>query len=502
MNVYRVKSLVNGIALLAAALWLAGCAVGPDFQRPDAPAVQSYTEDQLPAQTESSDTIGGDAQKFVSGADIPAQWWTLYHSEPLNKLLADSLKGNPDLTAAQASLRQAQQNYYASIGGLFPSIDAAGGVTREKLSAASLGATAPPFTLYNASVQASYVLDIFGGTRREIEAAGAGADYAQFQLEATYLTLTSNVVTGAILEASIGSQIAATNDIIKAQSQQLNVLQQQFNLGAISQADVLSQEAAVAQTQATLPVLEKDLSATRNHLSILLGRFPSEGGIAAFDLTNFTLPQDIPVSLPSKLVEQRPDIRAAEALLHQATAQVGVATANMLPQVTLSANYGGEALKAASLFASPNIAWSLGASVLQAIFHGGSLWHARGAAKAAAEKAFAQYRSTVLTAFEDVANALRALQSDAEALKADVTAERASAGRLRLVREQFQAGAVAYLSVLDAERTYQQARITLVQAQAARFADTAALFHALGGGWWNKPAPTGDEDDKVGKDKE
>lgn len=495
---YRVKSLLSGIALPAAALWLAGCAVGPDFLRPDAPEVKSYTEEALPAQTESSDTTGGAEQKFVAGADIQGDWWTLFHSESLNKLVEQSLKGNPDLEAAQASLRQAQENYYAAEGAFFPSVDAAGGVTREKFSAGGLGTTGGgagthnTFTLYNASVQVSYLLDVWGGTRRQVEAAEAGADYAEFQLEASYLSLTSNVVTGAIQEASQRAQIAATQDIIKAQSQELGVLQQQFNLGAISQADVLSQQAAVAQTKATLPVFEKLLAATRNHLSILLGRFPSEGAIDTFELASLTLPQDIPVSLPSKLVEQSPDIRAAEAQLHQASAEVGVATANMLPQITLSASYGGEATTAASLFSSPNIAWSLGASVVQAIFHGGSLWHARSAAKAAYDKAFAQYRGTVLAAFEDVANSLRALQSDAEALTADLAAERAAAGRLRLTHEQFQAGAVAYLSVLDAERTYQQARITLVQAQAARFADTAALFHALGGGWWNKPAPVGE----------
>jgi NodT family efflux transporter outer membrane factor (OMF) lipoprotein len=380
------------------------------------------------------------------------------------------------------------------LGPLFPQIDAGGGVTRERFSAEGLGSPvgAGTFTLYNASVQGTYLFDIWGGTRRQVEAAAAGEDFAQFELEGTYLTLTSNIVTGAIQEASSRAQIAATDDIIKSQTQQLNVLDEQFNLGAVSQVDVLSQQAAVAQTKATLPVLQRQLAATRNHLSILLGRFPAEGAIDAFDLASLTLPQDIPLSVPSKLVEQRPDIRAAEAQLHQASAEVGVATAALFPQITLSASYGGQSTSAGSLFASPNIAWSLGASVLQAIFHGGSLWHARGAAKAAFDKAYADYRTAVLAAFEDVANSLLALKYDAEALTADLAAERAAAGRLRLTEEQFQAGAVAYLSVLDAERTEQQARITLVQAQAARFADTAALFHALGGGWWNKPAPTGE----------
>jgi NodT family efflux transporter outer membrane factor (OMF) lipoprotein len=235
--------------------------------------------------------------------------------------------------------------------------------------------------------------------------------------------------------------------------------------------------------------LEQQLTVTRNQLATLIGRVPSQGGIAQFDLAKLELPKDIPVSVPSKLVEQRPDVRAAEATLHQAAAEVGVATANMLPQITLSASYGGQALAAGDLFSAPAVAWSLGASVLQTIFHGGTLWYRRGAAKAAYEAAFARYKSTVLSAFADVANSLRALETDAQALKANVLAEQS--GRLYLVREQFRAGAVAYLSVLDAERTYDQARIALVRAQAARYADTAALFVALGGGWWNAPAPIG-----------
>ncbi len=495
LNVRSIKRLLSGLVLPAAAIALAGCAVGPDFLRPAAPETQTYTAEPLPPETTSADIAGGAPQKFVAGADIPGQWWTLFHSESLNKLVEQSLKGNPDLEAAQASLRQAKENYYASEGALFPAVDAGAGVTRQKFSLASSGVSGGAssiFTLYNASVSVSYLLDIWGGTRREIEAAEAGADYAQFQLEASYLSLTSNVVTGAIQDASLRAQIAATNDIIKAQSQELGVLQQQFNLGAVSLADVFSQQAALAQTKASLPMLQRELAAEDNHLSILLGRLPSEKAAGEFDLASLTLPQDLPISLPSKLVEQRPDIRASEALLHQASAEVGVATAALLPQVPLSASYGGQALKASDLFSTSAVTWSLGASILQTIFHGGALWHQRGAAEAALDKAKAQYRSTVLAAFEDVANSLRALQADADALNADLEAERAAAGRLRLTHEQFQAGAVGYLSVLDAERTYQQARITLVQAQAARYADTAALFHALGGGWWNQPAPTGE----------
>jgi NodT family efflux transporter outer membrane factor (OMF) lipoprotein len=493
LNVGSVQRLA-GLLALSAAWALSGCAVGPDFLRPDPPQAERITEEPLPAQTESADTLGGASQTFINGADVPANWWTFYKSEPINNLVEEALKANPDLEAAQATLRQARQNYYAAQGGLFPQIDASGGVTRERLSSVQTGGTGASgsiFTLYNAGVSVSYLLDIWGGTRREIEAAGAQADFQKFQLDASYITVTSNVVTGAITEASLRAQIAATNDIIKAQSQELGVLNQQFELGAISKADVLSQQAQLAQIQATLPPLEQQLTVTRNQLATLIGRVPSQGGIAQFDLAKLELPKDIPVSVPSKLVEQRPDVRAAEATLHQAAAEVGVATANMLPQITLSASYGGQALAAGDLFSAPAVAWSLGASVLQTIFHGGTLWYRRGAAKAAYEAAFARYKSTVLSAFADVANSLRALETDAQALKANVLAEQSARGRLYLVREQFRAGAVAYLSVLDAERTYDQARIALVRAQAARYADTAALFVALGGGWWNAPAPIG-----------
>ncbi|MGQ0741164.1 MAG: efflux transporter outer membrane subunit [Alphaproteobacteria bacterium] len=482
-------------AALAAGLTLSACAVGPNFFSPEAPEAERITEAPLPAETESADTTGGAAQKFIQGADVPGRWWTLYKSGELDTLVDEALRANPDLEAQQAALRQAQQNYYAAQGALFPQVDANASVFRQRLGTAQFGsgsASASLFTLYNASVSVSYLLDVFGGTRRAVESAGAAAEAEEFRLQASYLTVTSNVVTGAIQEASLRAQIAATRDIIRALRQELGVLNQQYELGAISRADVLSQQSLLAQTEATLPALEQQLAQTRNQLAALIGRVPSKGNIAAFDLGKLHLPTDIPVSLPSKLVEQRPDVRAAEAALHQASAEVGVATANLLPQITLSASYGGQALSTADLFSAPAVTWSLGASIVQAIFHGGTLWYRRGAAKAAYERAFAQYKSTVLAAFADVANALRALQSDAEALKANVLAEKSARERLFLTQEQFRAGAVPYLSVLDAQRTWQQARIVLVQAQAARYADTAALYVALGGGWWNTPAPTGE----------
>lgn len=479
------RRVVARAAASAAAVLLAGCAVGPNFHRPAAPDVNGYTREPLPAQTASAAALGGAVQRFATGQDIPGQWWTLFHSSQLNALVEDALEANPGLQAAQAALRRARENVYAQGGSLFPAVNATVSATRQKASRAP---TLPSsiYSLYNASVSVSYTLDLFGGTRRQIEALAAQADYQRFQVEAAYLALTSNVVTAAVQEASLRAQIAATEELIKAETEQLGLVRRQFELGAASMAAVLAQEATLAQTQATLPPLQKQLAQVRNQLTALAGRFPSQEISSTFDLSSLQLPQDLPVSLPSRLVEQRPDVRAAEAQLHEASAQIGVATANMLPQLTLSANLGSAALQAGKLFSSGTGIWSVSASLLQPLFHGGELLHRRRAAIAAYEQAAAQYRSTVLAAFQNVADALRALQSDADTLKAQVAAERSAAASLEIARRQFRVGAVSYLSLLDAQRTYQQARITLVQAQAGRYADTAALFQALGGGWWNR----------------
>jgi NodT family efflux transporter outer membrane factor (OMF) lipoprotein len=493
----RPRCVVAIAAAWAAATLVAGCAVGPNFRRPAAPEVDGYTREPLPAQTASAETPGGAAQRFVPGQDIPGQWWTLFRSPQLNALIEQALKANPDLQAAQAALREAKENVYAQRGALFPAVDATASASRQKSSIAS-ATPSSIYNLYNASVSVSYTLDLFGGTRRRVEALAAQAEDQRFQLEAAYLTLTSNMVTAAVQEASLRAQIAATQDIIKIQSEQLDVLQRQFELGAVSRAAVLAQQATLAQTQATLPPLEKQLAQVRNQLTALAGRFPSQDGGETFDLPSLQLPQDLPLSLPSQLVEQRPDVRSAEARLHEANAEIGVATANMLPQLTLSADLGSAALEAGKLFSAGTAVWSIASSLTQPIFQGGTLLHKKRAAVAAHDQAAAQYRSTVLSAFQDVANALRALQSDADALKTQVAAERSAADSLAITQRQFQLGAVSYLSLLDAQRTYQQARIALVQAQATRYADTAALFQALGGGWWNRSDVAADGD-KRGK---
>jgi NodT family efflux transporter outer membrane factor (OMF) lipoprotein len=477
--------LFGSCAVLSAVL-LASCIVGPDFAAPNPPQVSGYSREPLPDRTVTSNIHGGEAQRFVQALDIPGQWWTLFHSPGLNAIIEQALKANPTLQAAQAALREAKEELYASQGALFPTLSASAMTSRERISAASFGTTnrIPVFTLKSASVSVTYLLDIWGGTRRQIESLAAQAEYQRFELEASYLTLTSNVVTAAIQDASLRAQIAATQQIIDFETQELAGLKRQFAIGAAANAAVLAQAAALAQARAQLPPLQKQLAQIRDQLTAYLGRFPSEELSETFDLASLQLPDTLPVSLPSKLVEQRPDIRASGALLHAASAEIGVATANMLPQLTLSAAYGSET--AGALFAPGTAIWNLGAELTQPLFEGGTLLHRRRAAIAAFDAAAAQYRYTVITAFQNVADALRALQADANAVNAQAAAERAAADSLAASRRQFRAGAISYLALLDAERTYQQALIGTVLAEATRYSDTVALFQALGGGWWNR----------------
>jgi NodT family efflux transporter outer membrane factor (OMF) lipoprotein len=478
-----------GMCGIAAAMLISGCAVGPDFHRPAAPKTKGYTAKPLPEKTASADTPHGEAQAFAPGKDIPAQWWTLFHSQDLNALITKAIAANPDLQAAHASLKEAQENVYAAEGVFLPSIDAKGTASHQKISYAQFGRPGTggtQYTLYNASVNVSYGIDVFGYDRRQYESYTSQLAYQRFQMEAAYLTLTSNVVTTAVQEASLAAQIAATREIIASESQQLDILRQQYAVGAAAQADVLAQRTTLAQSKATLPPLQKQLAATRNLLATLAGNLPSQGPGASFDLATLQLPAELPVSLPSKLVEQRPDIRAAEAQLHEASAKVGVATAAMLPQFTLTGGYGRVGTHTNDLLFPSNEIWNFGAGLLQPIFHGGELLHQRRAAVAAFKKAAAQYRATVLTAFRNVADTLRALAADADTLAAEAEAENAAADSLSLAKNQFKVGAISYLALLNAERAYEQTHIALVQAQAMRYADTAALFQALGGGWWNR----------------
>jgi len=412
----------------------------------------------------------------------------LFQSAKLNALVQQALRSSPDVSAAQAALREARENVLAQKGSYYPSLDAKGEGVRQKVSGVQFGLPGVDsiYTLYNANVNVSYTLDLWGGVRREVEGAAAQAEYQSFQLEGTYLSLAANVVTAAIQAASLQAQLTATRDIIDADRQQLEVIKLQFDLGGASRSDLLSQQTLLAQESANLAPLQKQLDQNRNLLAVLVGQLPSEPLDAQFALSDLQLPKDLPVSLPSALVEQRPDVRAQEALLHRASAQIGVATANMLPQLTLSGSYGGTSTELGDVLKRSSNVWSFGAGITQPIFRGGALRHQRRAAIAAYDQAAAQYRGTVLTAFRNVADALRALDADAQEMQAQIEAERTAAANLELSRDQYKAGAISYLTLLTAQRSYQQTRIALLQAQAARYADTAALFQALGGGWWNR----------------
>lgn len=486
-----MRSIVKSVLLATTAVtWLSACAVGPDFLSPAPPTVTRYTDTDMPAKTASANSKEGAAQTFAAGKDVPAEWWKLFGSEPLNQLMQQSLQNNPDLQAANAALRQAQENYLAARGSFLPSVDGSFAPTREKFNSSAFGVpgSSSIFTLYDASVSVSYAIDVFGGTRRSVEEAHALADYQRFERDAAYLTLTANVVTAAIQDASLREQIKETKNIVDIESKELDILKKQFDFGAIPKSIVLSQQATLAQVQTSLPPLEKQLAQQRNQLAILAGKFPGNGTNEIFDLDSLHLPEELPLTLPSKLVEQRPDIRAAEEQLHVASAGIGVATANMLPQISLTANYGSETTNWGQMFGPSAEIWSLGGSIVQPIFHGGTLLHEKRGAVAAFDKAQAQYQSTVLLAFGNVANTLRALQFDAEGLAAQVNAERAAKDSLELSQDQFKMGAISYPQLLDAQHTYQQARIGLVQAQALRLADTAALFQALGGSWHDTDA--------------
>lgn len=474
-----------------AALGASACTVGPDFLRPDPPHDKTYVSGPSPSETVSvPDVLGGDAQRFIADLDIPAQWWEVYQSKSLNDLIEQALRANPDIQAAVQSLKAAQQNAKAQRAALFPLVTASGSGTHNQTSAALSPATADAnniFGLFTGLLNITYLLDVWGGTRRAAESLEAQAEAQCFLLEAAYLSLSSNVVVAAVTEASLRGQIATTERTIQIQRESLALLQRRFAIGQAARIDVATQEAALAQSEATLPPLRNQLSQQRHLLAQLTGNTTAHVPAATFDLAGMTLPQDLPVSLPSRMVEQRPDIRSAEASVHAAGAQVGVATAALLPQFNLTLSYGSTATSLDMLF-SPDLGPTVvaGGSFVQTILDGGANIARRRAAIATWEQSKAQYRSTVLTAFRNVADTLRTLESDALTLRAATNAEIAARLSLEITRRRQAAGDAGILEVLNAELTYQQAALAVVQAQAARFSDTAALFQALGGGWWNR----------------
>jgi NodT family efflux transporter outer membrane factor (OMF) lipoprotein len=477
-----------GAAAMMAAL-VGGCAVGPDFIAPAPPDVAGYTAGRAPASTVGADVHGGEAQRFLNGRDIPGDWWHVFGSRGLMTLTERAVKNNPDLAAAQAALRVAQANLAAGKAALFPSVQGEFDASRQSIGsviAPSTNSGATLFNLYTGQVSVSYTPDVFGGIRRNIESLQAQSDNQRFQLEATYLTLTSNIVVAAVQEASVRGQIDATQSLIKIANDVLKLLRTQFDAGQIAQSDVVAQEAALAQIEQTLPPLQRQLEQQRHLLSALTGGLPDKEPPEKFTLGGLKLPRGLPLSVPSRLVEQRPDLRAAEENLHSASALIGVAVANRIPNVTLTGNLGSSSLTIAQLFSSGTGFWTITGSVVQPIFDAGLLFQHEVAARATFEQAGSQYRSTVVTAFQNVADSLSALRNDAVALQKAVAAENAADRSLTITRRRLELGDTNYILVLNAQQTYFQALLTRVQAQANRFADTAALFQALGGGWWNR----------------
>ena len=462
-----------------------GACVGPNFHRPKAPDVERYTVEPIEPQTASADGPGGAAQRFLTQQDVPRTWWTLFGSRELDNLVDEALKRNPQVQAAQGALRQALENTAAQRGSYFPLVQGNFDAQRSRdatgVLAPTLSSGTPLYNLFTPQVTVSYVPDIFGLNRRMVESLSAQAEATRFQLDATYHTLTANVVTAAIQEAQLRDQIAGTERVIGLERESLDVLRRQLSLGAVAEADVYAQDAALAQLEAALPPLHKQLHQARDQLAVLTGHYPADFKPPHLMLAELTLPLDLPLGVPSRLIERRPDVRAAEAELHAATAQVGVAIANMLPQITITGDIGSTAPVFAELFKPGTGFWTIGASASQTLFEGGTLIHRKRAADAALTQASAQYRLAVLTAFQNVADALHALDADADALQAASRAEQAAQKSLGVAHHQLELGSVTYLALLNAEQTYQQAEISLVQARANRYADTAALFQALGG---------------------
>jgi NodT family efflux transporter outer membrane factor (OMF) lipoprotein len=487
----RLLSRLLTAVALAGPLLTTACVVGPNFRPPAAPAVSGYTAKAPQTTAGTPGVAGGEAQHFVSGADIPAEWWTLFHSRRLNDLIEQALAHNPDLKAAQAALLVAHENTLAQKGAYFPQVSAGATITRQKDPSATL-APVPAnnsfaYTLVTPSVSVSYTPDVFGLNKRTVEGLAAQEQATRYQMIATDITLSANVALAAITEASLEDQIATTNELIGINRQILSLLQFQKSKGYIGGADIAAQQTQLAQLEASLPPLIKQRDQQNDLIAVLTGRYPAQAPAEKFTLASLTLPSDLPLSLPSTLVAQRPDVLQAEANLHAASAQIGVARANRLPNITLSANAGSNALAISQLFGPGTGFWSIGAALLGPIFDGGTRLHQERGARYAYQQSAEQYRSTVLTAFQNVADTLVALEQDANALKSTAAATDAAKASLDISRLQYKDGYAAYLAVLNAEQAYQQARLSLVQAEASRFTDTAALFQALGGGWWHQP---------------
>lgn len=480
----------TAIAALGLGL-LAGCNVGPKYNPPTAPAVTAYTPQPQPAATANSAGQGGAAQHLDSSASIPAQWWTLFQSPELNSMMEQALSNSPTLAQAAARLREAQEELNARTGATkYPTVTGNASVEQEQPNLSAYGIPFPnpsPYTLLNGSVAVSYALDVFGANRRAIEGLKAERDYENWQLEGARLMLAGNVASAAIRQAQLRKQIELTKQLLAVEERELVITEARKRAGGASDADVESKKATVAETQATIAPLEAQLDAVNHQLAVLMGKSPAEAQIPELSLDGLRLPQELPLSLPSALVQQRPDIRASEALLHEASANVGVATANLYPQIVLSGSGGGTGTS----FVTGGDVWNVASSLAQPIYNGGALRAEKRKAEAAYQEATSVYRQTVLQAFGEVADTLTAIDHDAQTLKARSEAAADADASYQIAVGRYQAGGISELALLEAQRQQLQAELDRTAATAARFSDSATLFQALGGGWWNAaPAST------------
>ncbi len=474
--------------VLVMVIWLVGCTVGPEFKRPDAPEVTGYTATPLPLQTDSAPGRFGESQRLVTGMAIDAQWWRSLNSSRLDALIEMALTASPSLMAAEATLRQAQEVYSAQAGSTrYPQVDAGLGAQRQRMSPSALGqqGDAKEFSLYSANVGMRYNLDLAGGNRRALEALAARTDYRRHELEATRLTLAANIATAAITRARLSAQIEATAAVLQDQEEQVHLARERVRIGQAAPDEVLSLQTLAEQTRAELPALRKQMQQTDHRLAVLAGQAPGAGGIPDFRLADFSLPRKLPLVVPSSLVRSRPDIQAAESLLHAANADYGVAISRLYPQINLSASLGSQALTTDALFGSGSSVWSLVGQLTQPLFNPGLPAEKR-AALAAFDAAAANYQGVVLEAMRDVADALRAVENDAQTLAALDAADSAAQSALRSVEQQYQLGAVSYVQLLIARQQAQQTRLGLYAAQAQRLADSVALYQAVGAGTFDE----------------
>ncbi|MBV9523573.1 MAG: efflux transporter outer membrane subunit [Alphaproteobacteria bacterium] len=474
-------------AAALALLLLGGCTVGPDFNPPAAPASDAY----LGAGEGKAEGGGTDGKQLLAlGQRVSGAWWDLFASPELDEVLRQAIAGNRDLAAARASLAQAAEAVLQASGAALPQIDFAAAAERQKLSFASSGlkTPSPVFNFYSAGPNLSYALDLFGGTRRLVEQQGAIAEFQGYQLAAAYLSLTGDAVAQAIAIAAARAQIKVTHDIIADDERNLDLVRRELAAGIVTQLDIEAATSQLESDRALLPPLEQQLSLARHALATLLGKPPADWAPPDFELAALRLPSDVPVSLPSELVRQRPDVLAAEAQLHAASAGIGVATAQLYPNITLSAGLGQQALAAGALFKGASNVWDIAAGLTAPLFHGGSLAAQRRGAIDAFDAALAAYQQTVLRSFAQVADLLTALQHDAQAIAAQQRALDATQASVELTRKAYGLGSVGIVQILDAERLYAQAALGHVRAVAQRHLDTAQLLVAMGGGWWDAPA--------------